>query len=615
MGSRRGLAPADTAIASVAACLVDADSDASILDRVGRVAATVIERQQLAIDPATTPIPLDGEPVDVPDELVGPDIVGLVYEQLLGVDDRRRRGAHFTPPGLAQRLLEAAVSGWSEGLEACIDGSGGRIVDPSCGGGVFIVSAARWLASVGVDPDAVVGRVGGVDIAPEAVAVSQLSLALWLASKRPDTEPVAVSSVGEFIVGDALEVVWPKASLVVGNPPFLSQLNAPTSFGPAERSRLRDRFGSALGPYTDPAWLFLLAAVEATTVGGRIMLIQPTSLLSARDGTSVRERLHAACDLVGMWLANERVFGASVDVWAPVLEPRADGARSRRGETALWAGAHVESIPTPPCSDTLSGADRWTSLCADIDGVPAISWPRSERCIADVATVTAGFRDQFYGFVPHTHERSRSDDHDRAFPRLVTVGMIDPLRLRWGTTSFRFAGASVIEPVVDRESLAASDASLAAWLDQRLRPKLLVATQTKVLEVVVDGTGTLVPATPCLSIEPFDDDPDLLWELAAVLSAPALTVMAKRASMGAALSSDAIKVSARAVAALPMPARRGGVLEAGAQAAREASRADNATDWGAALDRLGAAMGRAYGVGSASETVTGWWRGRCPRWR
>jgi len=48
---------------------------------------------------------------------------------LQGVDDRRRRGAFFTPPDVATALVGHGVGG-------------GTVVDPACGAGVFLLAAA-----------------------------------------------------------------------------------------------------------------------------------------------------------------------------------------------------------------------------------------------------------------------------------------------------------------------------------------------------------------------------------------------------------------------------------------------------------------------------------------
>jgi hypothetical protein len=104
---------------------------------------------------------------------------------------------------------------------------------------------------------------------------------------------------------------------------------------------------------------------------------------------------------------------------------------------------------------------------------------------------------------------------------------------------------------------------------------------------------------------------DGLWDLLAVLLAPPIAALARRAHAGAALSPDAIKLSARQVAALPLPADRL-AWAGGAAAARSATMAahrGDRTGWRADLDELGVSMCAAYGA----DQVLGWWGARLDR--
>ena len=72
--------------------------------------------------------------------------------------------------------------------------------------------------------------------------------------------------------------------LVIGNPPFLSQLGSSTSRSVTGGAALRVRFGAAVAGYTDPAALFLVLGHRlARPDGGVVAMIEPVSLLTARD--------------------------------------------------------------------------------------------------------------------------------------------------------------------------------------------------------------------------------------------------------------------------------------------------------------------------------------------
>ena len=74
------------------------------------------------------------------------------------------------------------------------------------------------------------------------------------------------------------------------------------------------------------------------------------------------------------------------------------------------------------------------------------------------------------------------DDATGAHP-LVTSGVIDPLDDGWGRRPTRFAKRSFGAPSVLLDRV---DPSIDAWIRDRLVPKVLVASQTRVIEAIVD---------------------------------------------------------------------------------------------------------------------------------
>ncbi|NIR36154.1 MAG: hypothetical protein GWN79_06265 [Actinobacteria bacterium] len=193
-------------------------------------------------------------------------------------------------------------------------------------------------------------------------------------------------------------------------------------------------------------------------------------------------------------------------------------------------------------------------------------------------------------------------DEPGGTPRLVTSGLIDPLRLRWGERVCRYDRRRWRHPVVDLDRV---DDAVEGWVVARLVPKVLVATQTRTVEAVVDPDGSLVPSTPVVSVEPSGPVPSL-WHLAAVLSSPVVAALVATTAAGSALSRDAMRVSARTVAALPLPAD----AAAWDAAAEAAERAQLGGDDGA-LRVCAARTLAAYGVEGRTDLLE-WWAPRLP---
>jgi hypothetical protein len=182
---------------------------------------------------------------------------------------------------------------------------------------------------------------------------------------------------------------------------------------------------------------------------------------------------------------------------------------------------------------------------------------------------------------------------------LVTVGSVDPLTMAWGRDPIRFGGREWLRPVVDHAHL---DSKVERWLTRLRRPKILLATQTKLLEPVIDRDGVVAPATPLVAVLA---DPADLDRVTAVLLAPPVVAWAWRRWFGTALSVDAVKLAARQVGELPLPPDGDAWGEAAGLVA-QADGAEPVEAWELA-DRVAAVMTEAYGADAA---VLDWWRER-----
>lgn len=520
------------------------------------------------------------------------------HEQALAARGvRKGLGAYYTPPDVVEGLLDvvlapllaAAAAAGTEAVAAL------RVLDPACGTGNVLVAAVARIGSelvrLGVDPASAAASAAscasGVELDPGTAAVCRAAL------------PGADIRVGDALIDPSL--VEPGAfDLVVGNPPFLSQLASSTARPRAQASALRDRFGSAVSAYTDPSALFLLAGLDAARPdGGVVCLIQPVSVLSARDAGAVRRSAVDRAGLVALWVAGEPVFDAEVEVCAPVL------VRGRSAATtALLGGRSVQAAGEAPTPGR--GARSWAGLLAALQQLPERSLV-TDGTVGDLAAATADFRDQYYGLAGAVVDEPTAADGRS--PALVTSGLIDPAHLAWGERPCRVHKASFVHPRVRLDRVAPE---LQAWAARRMVPKLLVATQTRVLEVVADADGGLLPSVPVVTVTPTGapDGPGL-WHLGAVLSSPALTLVAARRHLGSARNAGALRLSASDVLALPVPPQ-GAAWDAGAAAFAQASRATDPHDRHQHLLVAARAVDEAFGL-AGDEELLAWWADRLPR--
>ena len=491
------------------------------------------------------------------------------------VAGRHGSGTYYTPDRLVAWVLDRALRADTR-----------RVIDPACGAGAFLVPAVRRLADLtGRAPAAVVADLHGTDLDPVAVAITRLLLRI----AAPDIDPDVV--VANVRVADGLAEVTdePPFDAVVGNPPFLGQL----------RRRTARASGSGPAAYTDTSALFLQRALARARPGGTVALVQPWSLLAARDAAPVRRAVTGAGAVTAFWSSSAPVFrGTDVATCVPVVEVAA-----AQDEVPTWHDAAC--VPGPRVA---MPAEEWGPLVAPALGIPPVRLRVAAdppRVVGDLATCTADFRDQYYGLVPYVREAADVPAGVRTAP-LVTSGLVDPATARWGSTPTRFARTAWTAPVVDLDALdAGPDEALARWARTRLVPKVLVATQGRVIEAVVDEKGEWLPSVPVVTVAA---PPQLLYRVVSVLTAPPVVAHAAARYAGTGLSATALRLAAGQVATLPLPTDTAAWDEAAghARAAHEAAHDSDDDQRAKALRACAEAMCAAYD----DDAALAWWLDR-----
>jgi hypothetical protein len=273
---------------------------------------------------------------------------------------------------------------------------------------------------------------------------------------------------------------------------------------------------------------------------GRLAFVMPQSFLSTGDARAARDASLEHAGLRAIWSAHEPLFDdANVRVCALVFEQ----GKPRPVRRAFGAGFRAlrGSAPAPR-----KGDESWAPMLAEGFGAPRVASATGASTIADIATATADFRDQYYGLRDAVIEGGGG-------PRLATTRHIDLASCGWGACGVRILGERFTQPTVDAARIAGRK-GMDGWLAARLVPKVLVATQTKVIEAFVDAEGAYAPLVPIISVYPRARVD--IWRLAAAVASPVVAARALSLYAGSALSAGAIKLSAKQLLAMPLPRDR-----------------------------------------------------------
>jgi hypothetical protein len=130
------------------------------------------------------------------------DVLKVLYESVIGADQRKRMGEYYTPDWLAQRVIDEVVT----------DPLNQRVLDPACGSGTFLFHAIRRhltaADAAGMDLPAAINSVTehvlGLEVHPVAVAFARVTYLLAIGTARM-AAPNRPAMVVPVYLGDSLQ--------------------------------------------------------------------------------------------------------------------------------------------------------------------------------------------------------------------------------------------------------------------------------------------------------------------------------------------------------------------------------------------------------------------------
>lgn len=498
----------------------------------------------LPIDPVLQGLVSDGEiGDDIPNLPVSLETLGQVYEIL--ISQPKRNGVFYTPRVVVEDMVQQTVGArLSEHPNSSI-----HILDPSCGGGIFLLVAYQFLLdwflnfyltaskTSPISPQDVLYPIErsphnswrlttderqrilldclhGVDIDPDAVAVTRLGLWLIFLEDCPDWGDRPLPDLTHTIQwGNTLLVadssppgcpsddssLWNHAptptllsqgfDIVIGNPPYLDS-EWMTATLPHWRSYCTRCYQTARGNW-DLFCVFIERALQLCKPGGLSSFIVPNKLASAEYAGRVRSLLTQENRLLRLRdYSRVPVFAAAVYPLVYVVQTDCpDPAAQVWYEQMADLERLVDSYPMPYRHYLRSPQSPW--LLSRRSGKSDL-WKVLEQCdrlprLGMVAQVLgAATVGEAYSLQPLIQENNTPSHADW---RLVNSGTLDRYRMLWGEKRLRYLGKTYLHPTVPQlcqENLPVRRRQ------QAMHPKLIVAGMSRQLECVADLTGAIL---------------------------------------------------------------------------------------------------------------------------
>ena len=222
---------------------------------------------------------------------VQPEIFGTLFQHSMDDEERHAFGAHFTSPSDIMKIVKPTITDpWSEQIEGAKTFKRlrelrdrmhtFRVLDPACGSGNFLYIAYRELkrleARIYERIDTEFPKYAsegegqmrfsylsaqnfyGLDILPFAIEIAKVTMMiarkLAIDELHITEQPLPLDNLDQnFIAADALltpdglPAQWPKADVIIGNPPFLGAKLLKPERGPDYVNTLRRAYAEVPG--------------------------------------------------------------------------------------------------------------------------------------------------------------------------------------------------------------------------------------------------------------------------------------------------------------------------------------------------------------------------------
>lgn len=188
----------------------------------------------------------------------GEDILGLLYLSLNGINQRKSQGSYYTPTKIVKKLIQQTFENYN----------GGKITDPCCGSGNFIINLPNNISAQNVFAS---------DIDKLSVKIARLNFAMKykISDKKFLYEHV---NVRNFLF-DKNE----KYDYIMGNPPWAYD------FDDKEKEILHNNFKTSQCTNIESYDVVTEKALSCLNKNGILSFVLPEAVLNVKSHSALRE--------------------------------------------------------------------------------------------------------------------------------------------------------------------------------------------------------------------------------------------------------------------------------------------------------------------------------------
>ena len=491
---------------------------------------------------------------------MNPEDIGKYYESILDKEARKEGGIYYTPSPIVDYMVENSVG---ELLKSKTPAEAAKlkIVDPACGGGVFLLEVYQLLLdwhkkhfgklTPAKRRKILTDNIFGVDIDPLAVAITKYCLAM----KCSNDKDFSLDLDENIRCGDSLIDTdcfdWQRDfshvfqqggfDAVLGNPPYVdSETMVATNL--QKRELYASLYTSTVGNW-DLFVPFVENGINLVDQHGIVSFIIPNKIISQDYAASIREIISNYRLIEIRDYSRQNVFPiADVYPVTIVLKKESVGFFEIKMTTMRTT---VEIERTNIVSNKIMDGFQWDIFFCT---------PELTSILIKIANSGNTFRNMVNFYSPCTVEESykiKTFLSDSAVTsdskKLINSGTIDKYVSKWGVRNTTYIKGQYLYPIVSNESLKSMNNNR---YRQSSESKIIVANMTTVLEAFFDAEAEYLAGKS--TVIGIGDYQNMLF-LTGLLNSKLISIWYQSVYHSTKMSGGALSVTADRINQIPIP--------------------------------------------------------------
>ena len=266
-----------------------------------------------------------------------PEDLGAYYESILDKEVRKEGGVYYTPSFIVNYMVEHSLGALLKN-KTLDEAAKIKIVDPSCGAGVFLLGVYQYLLdwhekhigklTLEQRRKILTDNIFGVDIDPLAVEITKYCLSM----KCSEHKDYSLNLDANIRCGDSLidtDFCWKKEfshvfkrdgfDIVIGNPPYDALYNSHPQR--AKIDSLRHQYRTMCGGTPNLYRLFFEKGLSLIKDNGLLVYITPYNYLTSADSLKLREILLNETAIIEIvdYEESQNVFASATQAVATII--------------------------------------------------------------------------------------------------------------------------------------------------------------------------------------------------------------------------------------------------------------------------------------------------------